>query len=102
MSEIDGDTVTFEYGVHFSNDGCAAGFDAVEFQHCCDVVCEDFVGAEDILVVVHGFQIDALGQYDRETLFLAAFWVIFFRECAIEDMGYGLDDGVATCGFDQR
>lgn len=47
MAVVDGDAVAFEDGVHFADDGGAAGFHPVKGQHGVDVVGEEFVGVED-------------------------------------------------------
>lgn len=54
MAVVYGDAVALEDGVHFADDGGAAGFDAVDSEHGRDVVGEEFVRVEDVLVAVHG------------------------------------------------
>jgi hypothetical protein len=48
--------------VHFANDGCTAGFDAVEVKHGDDVVCHDAVDVDDVGVFAHGDEVGAFGH----------------------------------------
>ena len=54
MTVVHADAVTFEDRVHFADDGCAAGFDAVEGEHGGYVVREDLVRVDNGLIVAHG------------------------------------------------
>lgn len=54
MAIIDIYAVAFEHGVHLTDDGGAAGFDAVVGKHGVNVICEYFVRVDDVLVGVHG------------------------------------------------
>ncbi len=54
MAVVYGNAVALEDGVHFADDGGAAGFDTVDGEHGRDVVGEEFVRVEYVLVTVHG------------------------------------------------
>ena len=102
MAIIDCDAMAFENGIHFADDGCAAGFNAVEGEHGDDVVGEDFVGVDDGLMFVHGAEVDALGEDDEVGAFGAGGGIagFFFAEGAGSDAGDGLDNGGAAGSFD--
>ena len=95
MPIIDTYAMTLENGIHLLNDGATASFDAVVGQHGDNVVGKDLVRIEDMLVIVHGEEVDAFGCDGEER----------GGGCgAIEEAGADirdrLDDGGASDNFD--
>ena len=95
MPIVDADGMPLEDGVHLEDDGGAAGFDAVVLEHRGDVVGEDLVRVQDVLVVVHGEEVDAFGRDGEGGV---------GSRGAVEDagteIGDRLDDSGAAGGFD--
>lgn len=103
VAVVDGDAVAFEDGVHFADDGGAAGLHAVDGQHGVDVVGEEFVRVENRLVGMHGAQVDARREHDRVIGFDPGGRVTAFlkRVRARSEAGDTLDDGFMAGAFNQ-
>lgn len=103
VAGVDVDAVGFEDGVHFTDGGGAGGLDAVDAPHGVDVVGEEPVWVDDGLVVVHGAEVDALGEDDGGLDGGAGARVagFFLREDAGGKAWDGLDGGAAAGFFDE-
>lgn len=101
MAVIDGDAVGAEDAVHFTHESGTAGFDPVVSEHSVDVVGEEPVRVDDGLVSVHGWEVNARGQDDRDAGFRAgggrANFII--RVGTGAKVGDTLDNGCVTCVF---
>lgn len=103
MAIVDDDGVAAEDGVHLAHDGGAAGLDAVVRQHGGDVVCEQPVGVQVVLVLVHGGEVDALGQHDARAGLGVGKRVVRLLGCkgAALDARDGVNGSRAAEGLDQ-
>jgi hypothetical protein len=103
MPIVDRDAVASEDGIHLSDDGRTAGFDPIEAKHGGDIVCENLVGVDDVLVVMHGREVDTLRYGGGDLGFDVGDGVsnLLHDNGAGADAGNELDDCRTTGGLDQ-
>ena len=70
MPHIHSNTVALEHCVHLSDNGSTASFNPINLHHLPYVICQYTMRIQDILVIVHSPQIDALRKHDIHILHL--------------------------------